>query len=42
MKQKLNVGFVTTYSGRWPKELPDSGIGNTVHGLRKHFLRSMW
>ena len=23
MKQKLNVGFVTTYSGRWPKELPE-------------------
>ena len=23
MKQKLNLGFVTTYSGRWPKELPE-------------------
>lgn len=23
MKQKLHLGFVTTYSGRWPKELPE-------------------
>lgn len=23
MGTKLNVGFVTTYSGRWPKELPE-------------------
>ena len=23
MKQKLNIGFVVTYSGRWPKELPE-------------------
>lgn len=23
MNVKLNVGFVTTYSGRWPKELPE-------------------
>ena len=23
MKEKLHVGFVTTYSGRWPKELPE-------------------
>ena len=23
MKEKLNVGFVVTYSGRWPKELPE-------------------
>lgn len=23
MEQKLHLGFVTTYSGRWPKELPE-------------------
>ena len=23
MKSKLHLGFVTTYSGRWPKELPE-------------------
>lgn len=23
MQAKLNVGFVTTYSGRWPKEVPE-------------------
>ena len=23
MKKKLHLGFVTTYSGRWPKELPE-------------------
>jgi len=24
VSKKLNVGFITTYSGRWPKELPES------------------
>lgn len=23
MRQKLNIGFVVTYSGRWPRELPE-------------------
>ena len=23
MKKQLNVGFITTLSGRWPRELPE-------------------
>lgn len=26
MKQKLNVGFITTVSGRWPRELPNTRL----------------
>ncbi len=26
MKKKLNVGFITTFSGRWPRELPEKRI----------------
>ncbi|NMA67262.1 MAG: fucose isomerase, partial [Clostridiaceae bacterium] len=26
MKKQLNVGFITTLSGRWPRELPEKRL----------------
>ncbi|MFT4005732.1 MAG: hypothetical protein QM683_08870 [Lacrimispora sp.] len=36
METKLNVGFVTTYSGRWPREVPEQRNREYGDWLTKH------
>ncbi len=37
MKEKLNVGFVTTLSGRWPRELPQQRLEEYGRWMAENF-----
>ena len=37
MEHKLHLGFVTTYSGRWPKELPEQRNSEYGTWLEENF-----
>jgi L-fucose isomerase-like protein len=36
-RMKLNIGFLTTYSGRWPKEVPEKRNREYAEWLKAHF-----
>ena len=36
MKHRLNVGFVVTLSGRWPRQLPERRLADYGDWLKKN------
>lgn len=42
MKEKLHVGFITTVSGRWPREVPRQRLAAYGAWLQEHFPAVDW